>query len=74
MERSLEECLTFFILSAGRVFFKDHEIIERLNKEFKRRKKPMKIVAEEKACYTFLAFICLKMELTLGVKPYRESA
>ncbi|MDY6856580.1 MAG: transposase, partial [Thermodesulfobacteriota bacterium] len=32
-------------------------IIERLNKEFKRRTKPMEIVAGEKACYTLLAFI-----------------
>jgi transposase-like protein len=38
-------------------------VIERLNKEFKRRAKPMEIVAGENACYTLLAFICLKMEL-----------
>ncbi len=39
-------------------------IIERLNKEFKRRTKPMEIVAGEYACYRLLAFISLKMELT----------
>jgi len=38
-------------------------VIERLNKEFNRRTKPMEIVAGERACYTLLAFICLKMEL-----------
>ena len=38
-------------------------IIERPNKEFKRRTKPMEIVAGENACYTLLAFIFLKMEL-----------
>ena len=40
-------------------------IIERLNKEFKRRTKPMKIVAGERAWYRLLPFICLKMELNL---------
>jgi len=37
-------------------------IIERLNKEFKRRTKPMEIVAGENACTMLLAFISLKME------------
>jgi putative transposase len=38
-------------------------IIERLNKEFKRRTKTMEIVAGEKACYRFMAFVVLKMEV-----------
>ena len=38
-------------------------IIERLSKKFKRRTKPMEIVAGEHACYRFLAFISFKMEL-----------
>lgn len=38
-------------------------------KEFKRRTKPMEIVAGEKPCYTLLAFICLKMERTWRSKP-----
>jgi len=38
-------------------------IIERLNKEFKRRTKSMEIVAGENACYRLLAFISLKMEM-----------
>ncbi len=38
-------------------------IIERLNKEFKRRTKSMEIVAGERACYPLLAFISLKMEV-----------
>jgi putative transposase len=44
-------------------------VIERLNKEFKRRTKPMEIVAGEQACYTLLAFISLKMELHWGSNP-----
>jgi len=38
-------------------------IIERLNKEFKRRTKVMEAVAGERAFYNFLAFIYLNMEL-----------
>jgi len=44
-------------------------IIERLNKEFKRRTKPMEIVAGEAACYRLLAFIALKMELHWRSNP-----
>ncbi len=44
-------------------------VIERLNKGFKRRTKPMEIVAGENACYTLLAFICLKMELHWRSNP-----
>ena len=39
-------------------------IIERLNKEFKRRTKSMEIVAGETSCYLLLAFISLKMEMS----------
>jgi putative transposase len=38
-------------------------IIERLNKEFKRRTKTMEIIAGENACYRLLALISLKMEM-----------
>lgn len=44
-------------------------IIERLNKESKRRTKPMKIVAGENSCYRLLAFILLKMELAWRTTP-----
>jgi hypothetical protein len=40
-----------------------------LNKEFKRRIKPMEIVAGEAACYRLLAFISLKMELHWSSNP-----
>ena len=35
----------------------------------KRRTKPMEIVAGENACYTLLAFICLKMEVHWKSNP-----
>jgi len=64
LERNIEKCLTFFNFPQEEwIFLRTTNIIERLNKEFKRRTKPMEIVAGEHACYTLLAFICLKMEL-----------
>ncbi|MDP6560523.1 MAG: transposase, partial [Candidatus Binatia bacterium] len=44
-------------------------IIERLNKEFKRRTRSMEILAGENACYTLLGFICLKMEIQWRSNP-----
>lgn len=44
-------------------------IIERLNKEFKRRTRSMEILAGEFACYRLLAFISLKMELHWRSNP-----
>ena len=51
-----------------------YSIIERLNKEFKRRTKPMEIVAGERSCYTLLAFVCLKMEVHWRSKPIGKVA
>jgi len=44
-------------------------IIERLDKEFKRRTKPIEIVAGENAYYMLLAFISLKIELHWRSNP-----
>jgi len=64
LERSLASCLTFFHFPVEHwVSLRTTNIIERLNKEFKRRTKPMEIVAGELSCYRLLAFISLKMEL-----------
>ncbi len=48
-------------------------IIERLNKEFKRRTKPMEIVAGEASVYTILAFVAMKMEMSWRNSPFRNS-
>ena len=60
----LDECLTFMS------FPDDHWIslrttnpIERVNKEFKRRTKPMEILAGEASAYRLLCFVALKMEI-----------
>jgi putative transposase len=64
LEKSLDACLTFFNFPKDEwISLRTTNIIERLNKEFKRRTKPMEILAGERSCYTLLAFIALKMEL-----------
>jgi putative transposase len=64
LARSLESCLTFYHFPVEQwISLRTTNIIERLNKEFKRRTRPMEIVAGEASCYKLLAFISLKMEL-----------
>jgi putative transposase len=64
LERSIDACLTFFNFPPEEwISLRTTNIIERLNKEFRRRTKVMEIVAGETACYRILAYISLKMEL-----------
>jgi putative transposase len=70
LENSIEACLTFFICPEEEwISLRTTNIIERLNKEFKRRTKPMEIIAGENACYMLLAFISLKMEIHWRANP-----
>lgn len=70
LENSIDSCLTFFHFPDEEwISLRTTNIIERLNKEFKRRTKPMEIVAGEQACYNLLAFICIKMELKWRSTP-----
>ena len=70
LDNSIDACLTFFDFPEEEwISIRTTNVIERLNKEFKRRTKPMEIVAGERACYTLLAFICLKMELHWRSNP-----
>lgn len=63
LSNSLDACLAFFAFPEEEwLSLRTTNSIERLNKEFKRRTKPMEIVAGEDACYLLLAFIALKME------------
>jgi putative transposase len=56
LQNSLDSCLTFFDFPKDEwISLRTSNAIERLNKEFKRRIKPMEIVAGENACYTLLA-------------------
>lgn len=70
LERSIASCLTFFSFPEEEwISLRTTNIIERLNKEFKRRTKPMEIVAGEAGCYRLLAFISLRMELHWRSNP-----
>ena len=70
LANSLESCLTYLHFPEEEwICLRTTNVIERVNKEFKRRTKPMEIVAGERACYTLLAFVCLKMELHWRSKP-----
>ncbi len=70
LDNSITACLTFFAFPEEEwISLRTTNIIERLNKEFKRRTKPMEIVAGERACYTLLAFISIKMELHWRSNP-----
>ena len=70
LERSLEPCLTYLEFPDEEwISLRTSNIIERLNKEFKRRSKPMEIMAGETSCYRLLAFISLKMELKWRSTP-----
>ena len=69
-QNSLDSCLTFFDFPEEEwISLRTSNVIERLNKEFRRRTKPMEIVAGEYACYTLLAFISIKMELYWKSNP-----
>jgi putative transposase len=70
LDRSIQSCLTFFDFPEEEwISLRTTNIIERLNEEFKRRTKPMEIVAGENACYRLLAFISLRMELHWRSNP-----
>ena len=75
LENSLETCLTYLSFPEEEwICLRTSNVIERINKEFKRRTKPMEILAGERSCYTLLAFICLKMELKWRSKPIGKVA
>jgi len=68
--QSIDSCLSFFDFPEEEwISLRTTNIIERLNKEFKRRTKSMEIVAGENSCYKLLAFISLKMELNWRASP-----
>jgi len=70
LENSLDACLTYLHFPEEEwICLRTTNVIERLNKEFKRRTKPMEILAGERSCYMLLAFVCLKMEVTWRSKP-----
>lgn len=70
LENSLESCLTYLKFPEEEwLCLRTTNVIERVNKEFKRRTKPMEILAGERSCYLLLTFVCLKMEVHWRSKP-----
>jgi len=68
--KSIDSCLTFMNFPKEEwLSLRTTNVIERLNKEFKRRTKPMEIMPGEESCYRLLAFISLKMELHWRSRP-----
>jgi putative transposase len=64
LSKVIEQCLTFYSFPEYEwPSLRTTNPIERVNKEFKRRTKPMEILAGEKSAYRLLSFIALKMEL-----------
>jgi putative transposase len=64
LENVIAECLTYHSFpKEDWVSIRTTNTIERVNKEFKRRTKPMEILAGEESAYRLLCFVALKMEL-----------
>jgi len=75
LENSLFSCLTYLQFPKEEwLCLRTTNVIERVNKEFKRRTKPMEILAGERSCYTLLTFVCLKMEINWRSKPIGKVA
>jgi len=75
LENSLNSCLMYLQFPEEEwVCLRTTNVIERVNKEFKRRTKPMEILAGERSCYTLLTFVCLKMEIHWRSKPIGKVA
>jgi putative transposase len=63
LSNSIDSSLTFFKFPEEEwISLRTTNIIERLNKEFKRRTKSMEILAGESSSYNLLAFISIRME------------
>ena len=63
LEKSVDRALTYLKFDPSLwVSLRTTNPIERLNKEFKRRTKPMEIAGGEASLYNILAFVSLKME------------
>ena len=64
LKNVIDECLTFYSFPEEEwLSIRTTNVIERVNKEFKRRTKPMEILAGENSAYRLLCFVALKLEL-----------
>ncbi|MBA3066647.1 IS256 family transposase [bacterium] len=73
--RSIKSCLTFFSFPEHEwISLRTTNAIERVNKEFKRRTKPMEILAGENSAYLLLCFVACKMELGWKCAPFGKKS
>ncbi len=73
--RSIKSCLTFFSFPEHEwISLRTTNAIERVNKEFKRRTKPMEILAGEQSAYLLLCFVAYKMELGWKCVPFGKKS
>jgi hypothetical protein len=69
-DKSIASCLISFDCPEDEwISLRTTNIVERLNKEFKRRTKPMEIMAGEAACYRLLAFTVQDLFFKLNLNP-----
>jgi putative transposase len=74
LKRAIKPCLTFFDFPKEEwKALRTTNAIERVNKEFKRRTKPMEILAGERSAYLILSFIAYKMEQNWKCAPFGKS-
>ena len=70
LSNSIHSALTFYFFPKEEwISLRTTNAIERVNKEFKRRTKPMEILAGENSAYRLLCFIAFKMELHWRTSP-----
>jgi putative transposase len=74
LKRSIKSCLTFYDFPKEEwLSLRTTNIIERVNKEFKRRTNPMEILASERSAYVILCFVAFKMEANWRSAPFGKS-
>lgn len=70
LSKVIHECLTFYSFPQEHwISIRTTNLIERVNKEFKRRTKSMEILAGEKSAHRLLSFIALKTEMKWKSSP-----
>lgn len=73
LESCIDSCLTFFSFPEEEWrSLRTTNLVERVNKEFKRRTKPMEILAGEEPAYKILCFVALRMELGWRCSPFGQ--
>jgi len=74
LKRSINACLTFYSFPEEEwISLRTTNMIERVNKEFKRRTKPMEILGGEKSAYLILCFVAYKQEQNWKRAPFGKS-